>query len=307
MKVLWIFAHPEQRSLNASLMREGLSELAASGHESRVSDLYAMGWKAVLDASDVRAPARPGSPGSAPPAVSRGAEGRLTVGAEQERAYLHGGQSEDVREEQRKLAWADTLILHFPLWWFGPPAILKGWLDRVLVQGFAFGLRGEDGRTLRYGEGGLAGRRALVITSAGARESGFGPRGVHGDIRHVLWPLLHGTFWYTGMAPHEPFTVYGADRLTEAGYRAYARRLRERLRGLPDEEPLPYRSERGGDYDERLTLLPGIAPDVDGLDVHVRSGGPGTGGPDAESVTRSPGGSPARSCGSRSPARAASR
>ncbi|MFC4494448.1 NAD(P)H-dependent oxidoreductase [Streptomyces ovatisporus] len=271
MKVLWIFAHPEQRSLNASLMREGLSELAGSGHESRVSDLYAMGWKAVLDASDVRAHAPSGGragPSAAPPAAPSGPGRRLAVGAAQERAYLRGGQSEDISSEQQKLLWADTLILHFPLWWFGPPAILKGWLDRVLVQGFAFGLRGSDGRALRYGEGGLAGRRALVVTSVGARESSFGPRGIHGHIRQVLWPLLHGTFWYTGMAPHEPFVVYGADRLTEAGHRTYARELRERLRGLPEEEPLPYRSERGGDYGEELTLQPWIAPDGAGLDVH---------------------------------------
>jgi NAD(P)H dehydrogenase (quinone) len=220
-----------------------------------------MGWKAVLDADDVRPPGPAAGTGDAP---SR----RLTVGAEQERAYTADEQSEDIREEQRKIAWADTLVFQFPMWWFGPPAILKGWFDRVLVQGFAFGLRGCDGRTLRYGEGGLAGRRALVITSVGARESGFAPRGIHGYIDDVLWPLLHGTFWYTGMAPHKPFVVYGADRLTDAGYREYVHALRERLRALPDAEPLAFRSENGGDYDETLTLRPWIEPGAAGLAVH---------------------------------------
>jgi NAD(P)H dehydrogenase (quinone) len=258
MKVLWIFAHPEQRSLNASLMREGLRELTGSGHETRVSDLYAMGWKAVLDADDVR-----------PPAAAPGTDtARLTVGAEQERAYTADEQSEDIREEQRKIAWADTLVFHFPLWWFGPPAIMKGWFDRVLVQGFAFGLKGPDGRTLRYGEGGLAGKRALVVTTVGSREPGFAPRGIHGHIKDVLWPLLHGTFWYTGMAPHEPFVVYGADRLTDAGRREYVHALRERLRTLPDAEPLAFRSETGGDYDGTLTLQPWIEPGATGFAVH---------------------------------------
>ena len=259
MKVLWILAHPEQRSLNSSLMRDGLRELAMAGHEAQVSDLYAMGWKAVLDAADVRPVPRPGD--------------RLSVGAEQERAYLGGDQSEDVRAEQRKIAWADTLVLHFPLWWFGPPAILKGWLDRVLVQGFAFGVRGADGRTLRYGEGGLAGKRAMVITSVGARESSFGPRGIHGHVEQVLWPLLHGTFWYTGMAPHEPFVVYGADRLTPAGYEANVRELRRRLRALPEAAPLAYRYESGGDYDDELVLRGGVAADRTGLAAHVAPGG----------------------------------
>ncbi|QPP08247.1 NAD(P)H-dependent oxidoreductase [Streptomyces bathyalis] len=257
MKVLWIFAHPEQRSLNASLMREGLRELTAYGHETQVSDLYAMRWKAVLDAADVR-PAGPGTSDAA----------RLSVGAEQERAYTADEQSEDIRAEQRKIAWADTLVFHFPMWWFGPPAIMKGWFDRVLVQGFAFGLRGPDGRILRYGEGGLAGKRALVITSVGSREPGFAPRGIHGYVNDVLWPLLHGTFWYTGMAPHRPFVVYGADRLTDEGHREYADALRERLRALPEAEPLAFRSENGGDYDETLTLQPWIEPGATGPAVH---------------------------------------
>ncbi|WP_314174857.1 NAD(P)H-dependent oxidoreductase [Streptomyces winkii] len=271
MKVLWIFAHPEQRSLNASLMRAGLRELTASGHETRVSDLYAMGWKAVLDAGDVR----PSSAATGPePAAGTRTDppsgySRLTVGAEQERAYAAGELSDDVRAEQRKVAWADAVVFHFPMWWFGPPAILKGWFDRVLVQGFAFGLKGADGRTLRYGEGGLAGKRAMVITTVGAREPGFGPRGIHGHIDDVLWPVLHGTFWYTGMSALRPFVVYGADRLTAEQHREYVHALRERLRALPDAEPLPYRSENGGDYDEDLTLRPWIEPGAAGLTVHA--------------------------------------
>lgn len=67
------------------------------------------------------------------------------------------------------------LVFQFPLWWAGVPAILKGWFDRVLVQGFAFGLTAPDGRVRRYGEGGLGGKRALVITTIGARASAFGP------------------------------------------------------------------------------------------------------------------------------------
>ena len=266
MKVLWIFAHPEQRSLNASLMREGLRELAEAGHETRVSDLYAMGWKAVLDAADLR-PAPTGTSGTDSPADGGP---RLLVGAGQERAYATDTQPEDVRAEQRKIAWADTLVCHFPLWWFGPPAVLKGWFDRVLVQGFAFGLHGADGRPLRYGDGGLSGRRALVVTSVGARAPGFGPRGIHGYVGDVLWPLLHGTFWYTGMAPHEPFVVYGADRLTAEEYGGYASALRARLRALPQEAPIGFRSERGGDYDETLTLRPSIEPGASGPAVHER-------------------------------------
>jgi NAD(P)H dehydrogenase (quinone) len=84
----------------------------------------------------------------------------------------------------------------------------------------------------------------------------------------VLWPMLHGTFWYTGMTPYEPFVVYGADRLTGPSGDRYAQALRERLRTLPDAEPLTYRSEHGGDYEGDLTLRAGIEPSATGLAVH---------------------------------------
>ncbi|MFC7303816.1 NAD(P)H-dependent oxidoreductase [Streptomyces monticola] len=257
MNILWIFAHPEQRSLNASLLTEGLTELDELGHEHEVSDLYTMGWKAVVDREDFEGQDSQGA-----------SEERLFVGDAQEQAYSSSRLSADIRAEQAKLARADVVVFQFPLWWFGPPAILKGWFDRVLVQGFAFGVKDEAGATRRYGDGGLAGKRALIVTSVGARESSFGPRGIHGHIDEVLFPLLHGTFWYTGMAPLAPFVVYGADRMTEEGTRLTAKALRERLRTLEQEEPLAYRYEQGGDYDEDLVLRPGVAPGLSGVAAH---------------------------------------
>ncbi|WP_199836286.1 NAD(P)H-dependent oxidoreductase, partial [Streptomyces sp. NRRL F-4489] len=123
MKVLWLFAHPESRSLNAALRTEGLRTLEAHGHEHTLSDLYAMKWNPVVDAAD----------------YDHDPSDRLQVGDASERAYATGRLSPDIADEQRKLAWADTLVLQFPLWWYGMPAILKGWFDRVFVKGFAFG------------------------------------------------------------------------------------------------------------------------------------------------------------------------
>ena len=254
MKVLWIFAHPEQRSLNASLRDEGLAELDATGHQTQLSDLYAMGFCPVVDQADFP---------EEPPRE------RLRVGAAQKRGHANQTLSADILAEQAKVAWADVLVFQFPLWWFGPPAILKGWFDRVFVQGFAFGLRDERGRDLRYGEGApLAGRRALVITTVGARATAFHARGVHGHIEDVLYPVLHGTFWYTGIEALPPFVVYGADRLDARGYASYAHDLRTRLRDLPDATPLSYRGQNGGDYDEDLLLHPEVAPGRTDLVAH---------------------------------------
>jgi len=52
MKVLWVFAHPEPRSLNGALRDFGVNALVSTGHELRQSDLYAMKWKAVADGAD---------------------------------------------------------------------------------------------------------------------------------------------------------------------------------------------------------------------------------------------------------------
>ncbi|MCQ0011710.1 NAD(P)H-dependent oxidoreductase [Actinomadura madurae] len=172
MNVLWIFAHPEGRSLNGALRDHGAATLRRHGHHVRHSDLYAMGWNPVVGPEDF---------GHDPAA-------RLIVGAESQRAHAAGALAPDIRAEQDKIAWADALIVQFPLWWYGMPAILKGWFDRVFVQGFAFGVTDDRGRTLRYGDGGLAGRRALVVTTAGARATGLGPRGVHGAAEDVLFP-----------------------------------------------------------------------------------------------------------------------
>ncbi|MFD8283710.1 NAD(P)H-dependent oxidoreductase [Streptomyces solisilvae] len=252
MNVLWIFAHPEQRSLGGALRDEGLRALREAGHDHRLSDLYAMRWNPVVDGADFRHD-----------------EGeRLIVGAASHRAYDAGTLSEDIRAEQEKIAWADALIVQFPLWWYGMPAILKGWFDRVFVKGLAYGVRGPDGRTLRYGDGKLAGKRAMVVLTAGAPEATMGPRGVNGEIDDLLFPLQHGTFWYSGMSVLPPYVVYGADRVPAEAYEAHAAALRKRLAALPTEEPIPFRRQNGGDYDERLVLRPDLLPGRTGLSVH---------------------------------------
>ncbi|MCA5893708.1 NAD(P)H-dependent oxidoreductase [Isoptericola sp. NEAU-Y5] len=264
MKVLWVLAHPEPRSLTANLRDDGVAALRAGGHQVVQSDLYAMGWNPVVTAADFGEPddgAFEGLPDELP-------TDRLDVAAASERALRAGTLAPDIRAEHDKLAWADTVVLQFPLWWHGPPAILKGWLDRVLVQGFAYGVRDPgSGRTLRYGDGGLAGRRALAVVTVGAG-NGVGPRGLHGDLTEVLFGLLHGTFWYTGMRVADPVLVLGANRMDDGGYAQAARTLRARLAGLEDGPWVEYRTHESGDYDRNDELRADLAPGRSGLGVH---------------------------------------
>ncbi|GAA4561006.1 NAD(P)H-dependent oxidoreductase [Pseudonocardia xishanensis] len=252
MDVLWVVAPPDPRSLTAALAAEGVAALRASGHTVEVSDLPAMSWNPVVTAADY------------------GTEGRLRVSAAAGAAFAEGTLPADVVAEQDKLRRADVVVLHFPMWWFSMPAIMKGWVDRVFVSGFGYGVRAPEGHTRRYGDGILAGKRALVVTSTGGPASAFGPRGVNGELDELLFPILHGTLFYAGATVLAPHLVPGADRFTEADAARAAADLRTRLAGLETETPLPYRVERA-EY-ERLELRPEVAPGETGLRAHLREG-----------------------------------
>jgi NAD(P)H dehydrogenase (quinone) len=254
VNVLWVFAHPERSSLNGSLLTEGVQELAERGHSHQVSDLYAMKWKATVDRDDF-----PDEPAS-----------RLLVAQASQRAYDDGTLSPDIRAEQDKLDWADAVVFQFPLWWYGTPAILKGWFDRVFVKGYGYGIGHPDhpGRTLRYGEGKLAGKRVLTVLTCGSPEAALGPRGINGQLDHLLFPMLHGTFWYVGMTVLPPICIHAAHRLSDEEFREAARRVREGVAAIGSTEPLPFRYQNGGEYDDDLVLRPEHAAGRTGLDVH---------------------------------------
>ncbi len=258
MKVLLVFAHPEPRSLSAALRDVAVQELEAQGHEVRVSDLYAMGWKSEVDRADF---------------PKLGADARLIVTAASRDAFYANALTEDVKAEIDKLLWADVLILQFPLWWFAMPAILKGWVDRVFAYGFAYGVGEYSERRWgdRYGEGSLAGKRAMLIVTAGGWEEHYSPRGVNGPIDDLLFPINHGILYYPGYDVLPPFVVYRVDRLDETGFAPIAERLRERMRTLATIPPISYRKQNGGDYMiPSMQLRPGLEdPGAIGFALHI--------------------------------------
>lgn len=255
MKYLIVYAHPDPRSLNGSLKDRALQALTEAGHEVRVSDLYAMRFKAVADAEDF--------PG-------RDASERLVYHRAQGDAYKAGTQSDDVREEQQKLLWADVVVLQFPLWWFSVPAIMKGWIDRVFGHGFVIGVPREGGGWSRYGEGRLAGKRAMLAITTGGREEQFSPRGINGEVLELLFHLNHGLFHYTGMTVLEPFMAYRTVRLPAEAFEALAQTYVARLLDAPNATPLEYRHENGGDYRPDGVVRDDVAASVTGLATHWR-------------------------------------
>lgn len=258
MNVLFVFAHPEPRSLNGALRDAAVAELRAAGHEVRVTDLYAEGWKSAVDRADF--------PGLA-------ADSRLRVVPASAEAFAHDGLTSDVKAEIEKLLWADLLILQFPFWWYGMPAILKGWVDRVFAYGFAYGVGEHSDRHWgdRFGEGTLAGRRAMLIVTTGGWEEHYSARGVNGPIDDLLFPINHGILYYPGYQVLPPFVAYRVDHLDEAGFAGAAGRLRERMRTVESTPPIPYRRQNGGDYlIPALTLRPELGESASGFALHLR-------------------------------------
>jgi len=258
MKVLLVFAHPEPRSLNGALRDIAVEELRAQGHEVKVTDLHARGWKAHVDREDF--PAWP-------------ADERLSIVAASKSAYQDGTLTEDVRAEIEKLLWADALILQFPMWWYGMPAILKGWVDRVYAYGFAYGVGEHSDRRWgdRFGEGTLAGRRAMVITTVGGWEPHYSPRGVNGPIEDLLFPINHGVLYYPGYEVLPAYVTYRVDRFGAGEFEAAAEMLRQRMRTLFTAAPIAYRQQNGGDYEiPSMQLKPDLeTPGASGFALHV--------------------------------------
>ncbi len=258
MKTLIIHAHPEPRSLNGSLKDLAVTTLQGAGHDVQVSDLYAMNWKSAVDAADF------GPDAPSPLRIIR-ASGQ---------AFDTGTLTPDVRAEQQKLLWADTIIFQFPLWWYTMPAILKGWVDRVYSFHFGYGVGPHNDVQYgeRYGEGTLTGRRAMLSVTVGGPESHYSERGINGPIDDLLFPIQHGILYFPGLEVLPPFVLYGTDRMTEEEYSDAAKAWTHRLLTLDSTEPIAFRRQNFGDYElPSLQLKEGLEPTGrTGFGLHVR-------------------------------------
>lgn len=259
MRVFIVFAHPEPQSLGGSLLCATVEELEAQGHEVQVSDLYAMHWKSQIDRSDF-------------PRLA--ADARLRVAYASAEATFSDTLTDDVKREQEKLMWADTVILQFPLWWYSMPAILKGWVDRVYSMGFAYGNGEHNDKRWgdRYGEGKMLGKCAMVLVTVGGWKEHYSARGICGPMDDLLFPITHGTLYYVGFEVLPSFVVYQSDRADEAAFNAAAGELRQRLRELSSTEPIPFRPQNGGDYElPTLMLKSGLeSASQSGFSIHTR-------------------------------------
>jgi len=135
MKCLVVYCHPVPESFGAAVRDTVLAALAARGAEVRLVDLYAEGFDPVLS-------------------------------AEERRVYNdHSPRDPRLVPHLENLAWADTVLFVYPTWWYGLPAMLKGWLDRVWATEVVFRLPPDGGRIVSLVP---HIRRLGVVTTCGA-------------------------------------------------------------------------------------------------------------------------------------------
>lgn len=226
MKVLIVYAHPEPTSFTAAMRDAALDAIRSRGHEAVVSDLYSEGFNPVAGRHDF---------------TTMADAGRFHYQSEQAHASLHGGFAPDIVREQERLADAGLVILLFPLWWGGVPAILKGWFDRVCAYGFAY----ADGK--RYEHGYLRGRRSIFGVTTGGTEARFSEGDSYGEMRHVLHGVRRCMLEYLGLEVADPFVAYAAPRVDQARRIDYLRNWeRSIVRLLEDPEWVVQCDDLGG-------------------------------------------------------------
>ena len=131
-----IYCHPDPASFTAAVRNMAIERLEDAGAETRLIDLYAADFNPVLGSKELR-------------------------------VYLDTVSNRIGHENGiENLLWCNTLIFIYPTWWYGLPAMLKGWLDRTLLPGIAFHMPGEDSRTIQPGLLNIS--RLAVYTTCGA-------------------------------------------------------------------------------------------------------------------------------------------
>lgn len=151
MNILLILAHPTPGSFNHAIAAAAREALIGAGHEVWFHDLYAESFDPILPTAEISQ------------------EGPVTG---------------VIQQHCQQLAAADGIVIVHPNWWGMPPAILKGWVDRVLRPGVAYMfLEGDSGEGVPVGL--LKARAAAVFNTANT------PPGrevaVFGDPLETLW------------------------------------------------------------------------------------------------------------------------
>lgn len=149
MNILAVYAHPNPASFNHAILETVVKVFLAKGHACTVRDLYGIRFDPILGPADFE-------------------------------AIQKGSARPDVADEQQFIKEAELLVLIHPIWWFSMPAILKGWIDRVLSFGFAYTVTDQGPAPL------LRGKKAAIFNTTGGTEEVYEQGGFQTALRASL-------------------------------------------------------------------------------------------------------------------------
>ena len=217
MKVFIVYWHYEKQSFNQALLQEAIKTLKRQGHEVKTSDLYQMQFNPVSGPQNFINLQNPDA---------------FKQQSEEMYANEHGNFSPIIQAEIDKLDWCDLLIFQFPLWWFGLPAVLKGWVDQVFTMGHAYG----NGKF--YDTGAFKNKKALLSLTTGGPESAYVKGGWNGDIHSILKPIQRGIFYFVGFQVLRPFISYGPAHVSLEERKDDLQRFSVRLESIFEESAI---------------------------------------------------------------------
>ncbi len=190
MHALIVIGHHDPQSLTHALARQVADGLASVGHSSEMADLACEGFDPRFGLADHAVHRRLGTP----PA--------------------------DVLKEQARIGRADALVLVYPIYWWSLPALLKGWVERVFSNGWAFDYDG--GTTVKK----LRGMKVHLVGVAGA-DSGTFERHGYGEAMRVQ--IEHGIFDYCGAEVISSTLLDDSEGLDQAHHLQLAHALGKKL------------------------------------------------------------------------------
>ncbi|MBE1285644.1 MAG: flavodoxin family protein [Rhodobacteraceae bacterium] len=161
MHVLIVLDHPDPGSFSAAAAAAFMTGAKAAGHSTELADLHGEGFDPRWTMADI------GADDSTPP-------------------------PKDVLAEQARIERADALCLVFPLFWWGMPAMTKGWVDRVWTWGWAYDQLDDPEKSLQRS------RTGVLLIPAGARSDEMEEEGYTAALE-TAWTT--GTFGYFGFSP----------------------------------------------------------------------------------------------------------
>jgi NAD(P)H dehydrogenase (quinone) len=199
------------------LFRAAREALTDAGHEVRTSDLDAMRFNPVSSRKNF---------------TTIKDSNYFKPQIEEMYANETGGFSPEIETEIGKVEWCDLMIWQFPLWWFGLPAALKGWVDRVFAMGRTYG----GGRI--YQSGVFRGKRALLSLTTGGPEDAYRKGAFNGDIAGILRPIHRGMLQFVGFEVLAPQIVYGPVRMNDEQRKHALAAYAGRIRRINHESPI---------------------------------------------------------------------